>query len=257
MSSAALMIVTYNRLELTKQMLNSLFETTDYQFHLIITDNGSVDGTVDFLNDLLKQTINNKFLIDINIIFNKKNNGIAIGRNQCLLEANKIKDALWYSTLDNDVLLPQGWLTESIDILSTNKNYGATGVNFEPIEYELVILNGKSFRHKERGNLGTACTVFPKSMHKLVGFFNHKDYSNIYGLDDSDYFIRFRAAGFKLCYIKEPGIHIGEIDENLDYRKMKTYEHDRFVDQFKQNCYLYFNRKKSIYIPFTEEDVPK
>lgn len=256
MSSAALMVVTYNRLELTKQMLNNLFETTDFPFHLIIIDNGSADGTVDFLNNLSKNSISNKHLLDINIKINKNNNGIAIGRNQALLEANKIKDVLWYSTLDNDVLLPNGWLNESIDILIKNKNYGATGVNFEHAQYELITLNGKTFRHKEKGNLGSACTVFPISIHKMIGFFNYKDYSNFYGLEDSDYFMRIRVAGFKLCYIKEQGIHLGEIAENPDYRKMKTFEHDKFVEHFKNNCYLYYNRKKSIYVPFSEENIP-
>lgn len=257
LSPAAIMMVTYNRLELTKQTLGNLFKTTDYPFYLIIVDNGSTDGTVEYLDKFLeKKPTDNEFLQQIIVRKNKTNRGIATGRNQALLEADKLSDTLWYSTLDNDVLLPNGWLSECIDVLMKNKNYGGTGVNFESTEYPLITLNGKIVQDKKQGNLGTACTVFPKSIHKIIGFFNTKDYSPNYGLEDSDAFFRVRVAGFKLCYIQTPGVHIGEDSgDTSEYRKMKTFEHDRYKELFQKNCALYYQGKKSIYVSFSEKEI--
>ena len=49
--SAKLLMVTYNRLELTKQTLDSIFKNTKTPFELVIVDNASTDGTVEFLKD--------------------------------------------------------------------------------------------------------------------------------------------------------------------------------------------------------------
>lgn len=254
--TAALMMITYNRVELTKQTLESIFKTVDYPFHLIIVDNGSTDGTIEYLDSLDFSGLN--YLKEVVVKINKSNLGIAIGRNIALLEADKL-NVDWYCTIDNDVLLPEGWLSECIDIISKTPSFGAVGVNFESVQYPMVNLNGKIFQNKPQGNVGTACMVFPKSIHKMLGFFNHKEYSPLYGLEDSDFGCRLTLGlRMKIGYIKEPGQHLGDdTGDKSEYRQMKTKEHDRFVKKFQENCGLYYNRKKPVYVPFTEEDIPK
>ena len=43
------MIVTHNQLEYTRQCLDSIRRLTDEPYELIVVDNGSTDGTVDYL----------------------------------------------------------------------------------------------------------------------------------------------------------------------------------------------------------------
>lgn len=245
---ASLMMVTYNRLELTKQTLADLLQTTDYPFELILVDNASQDGTPDFLKQFCEENCKpESYFKKFTIQLNTENKGIAIARNQCLLLAQ----GEWLSTLDNDVLLPRGWLTECIDICTKNPKYGMVGVNFENVAYPIVKLNGKEFQRKPKGNLGTACTVFHRKFHKLLGFFNTE--YGLYGEEDSDLGMRARVVGFELGYHKENGRHLGEGANDVGpYRDFKTTSHQQNLAKFNENCRLYVTGKKPIYISFKQ-----
>ena len=56
--------LTYNKLEYTKKFIESLYKYTK-DFELIIVDNGSTDGTVEYL----------KSLKDVKLILNNENKG--------------------------------------------------------------------------------------------------------------------------------------------------------------------------------------
>lgn len=239
-----LMMVTYNRLELTKRTITGLVKSVKIPYTLVIVDNGSSDGTVEYLKTL-QEIIN----LPVQLILLPENKGIAVGRNIGLKKADEL-NTKWYCTIDNDVEMPDGWLEECINILSANKAFGSVGVNFEGTTYPMVVKNGYTFQEKPQGNLGTACMVFGKPLHNAIGFF--KEY-NKYGLEDSDWGMRARLFGFKLGYIKENGTHLGVgEDDSGEYRAFKTHAHDSRVHEFRQNCALYSKRKLPIYVPFKE-----
>ena len=241
MIDTVLMMITYNRLALTKKTIDLLYKSTAHPFSLVVVDNGSIDGTVEYLKKMQCSK-------PLELIFLPENKGIAVGRNLALKKADELKPN-YYCTIDNDVQMPQNWLEDGIEILEANKSYGAIGVNFEPQSYSLVTKNGCTFQDKPAGNLGTAGMIFGKPLHKAIGFF--KQYGNKYGLEDSDFGIRARVFGFKLGYIKENGIHLGVGDlDTGEYRAFKTLEHDSHVAEFKRNCGLYHNKQLPIYIPF-------
>lgn len=247
-TDTVLMMVTYDRLDLTKKTIEFLLKSTKHPFSLVIVDNGSKDGTPEYLASL--PSLCDDIIQNIHLIILPENKGIAIGRNLALKKADELKPN-WYCTIDNDVQMPDKWLEDSIEILQKNKSYGAIGVNFEPKPYPLITLNGCTFQDKPVGNLGTACMVFRKQVHQMIGFFNTE--YNKYGLEDSDFGIRIRVAGFKLGYVENMGIHLGkDNDDNTEYRKFKTQQHDELVDVFKKNCGLYSNRIKPIYMAFED-----
>jgi glycosyltransferase involved in cell wall biosynthesis len=238
----SIMMVTYNRLELTKKTLECILNNTITPYELIIVDNGSTDGTEDYLNELPKS---NNFKIQLN----RENKGIAIGRNQGL----KLSEGEWLSTIDNDVLVPYNWLGQCIDILKHNPKYGMIGVNFEGVNYPIVNLNGYEFQNKQQGNLGTACTVFNRKFHKMLGFFNTEYPGNKYGMEDSDFGMRARVIGYNLGYLKENGTHLGEGEfDKGEYREFKTESHNKNLKTFQENCRLYFQGKKPVYIPYKD-----
>jgi GT2 family glycosyltransferase len=247
-AKTAVMVVTFNRLELTKQTFDSLFETAGHNFNLIIVDNGSTDGTREYLETILKKE--GKYLKSVVVKLNEENKGIAIGRNQALKIANDI-GTNYYCTIDNDVLMPNGWLGECVDILDKVPRYGAIGVNMEGNGYQIININGKTFQNKPAGNLGTACMVFPRAVHQMIGFFNTT--YGTYGLEDSDFGMRIRVAGFKLGYIEQMGSHlgVGELDKG-EYRKFKTETHDKFLSKFNANCGAYVRKEKPIYLAYKE-----
>ena len=239
-------MVTYNRLDLTKRTLASVEQNTIYPYNIVFVDNNSSDDTIDFLDKYIKDKDNAVLLA------NRENMGIAIGRNQALKMTHEHFPATrWFCTIDNDVELPEKWLMEAIEILEYNKNYGAIGVNMEGVEYPLVTKNGKRFQHKPKGNLGTAAMVISKAAHNMVGYFNTE--YNRYGLEDADYGMRLRVAGFNLGYIEKMGIHIGGDEKSTDpYRQWKTQQHDSLVHKFNANCGAYVRHEKPIYLQYKD-----
>jgi len=236
----SVMMVTYNRLELTKQTVDNIYKTTS-DFNFIIVDNGSTDGTVEYLHEL-KNTKDN-----INLSLWDHNKGIASGRNEALYIANRLKTD-WYATVDNDVLLPHNWFDKCIDIIKINPSY-SIGVSFEPTKYQTIHLNGHYFENKPQGNLGTACMVFGKSLHSMIGYFT-TEYKN-YGEEDADAGMRMRIAGFKLGYLLEHGTHLGEGEADIgEYREFKDECRRNNLALFHQNCKDYSSGKKSIYLPY-------
>jgi GT2 family glycosyltransferase len=253
MTDTVLMMITYNRIELTKKTIGLLLKSTKHPFDLVIVDNGSKDGTPEYLKKfkIASSMVSKKTdsLNSVELILLEENKGIAKGRNIALKKADEFKPS-YFVSIDNDVQMPDGWLEDCIKILEANKSYGAIGVNFEPNPYPLVIKNGCTFQDKPSGNVGTALMTFKKQLHQMIGFFS-TEYSQFYGIEDSDFGIRARVAGFKLGYVEKMGIHLGEDNnEDTEYRKFKTQQHDSMVDKFKQNCKLYMNHQKPIYIPF-------
>lgn len=244
--TVSVMLVTYNRLDLTKQTLESLFQNTDYPFNLIIIDNASVDKTVDYLYERCgEEMVSNQYLKGFVIHINESNLGIAVGRNQAL----KISQDDWLSTLDNDVLVPKGWLTQCVEILRHNPKYGMLGINVEGVEYPLVKHGDYEWQDKPKGNLGTACTVFSRSLHKMLGYFNTE--YGLYGEEDADFGMRVRVLGLRLGYLKEVGKHIGEGENDVgEYRTFKTASHQANLKKFHENCSAYVSGRKSLYIPF-------
>jgi GT2 family glycosyltransferase len=243
---ATLMMVTYNRLELTKQTIDNILKNTKQPYNLAIVDNGSADDTKQYLSELANKYDGGKIVCQ----YNNENKGIAIGRNQALLLADNL-DTSWYATIDNDILVPEGWLEECIAVLKANPKYGMIGVNMEGSAYGLVSEGGKEFQRKPQGNLGTACMVFPKSLHKMLGFFN-TEYKN-YAHEDADFGMRARVLGYQLGYIKEMGKHIGEGENDVgEYREFKNKHHKENLQKFYENTRLYMAKQKSIYIPYKD-----
>lgn len=263
MTDTTLMMVTYNRLDLTKQTLEGLWSplenTPGRSFNLVIVDNGSSDGTQEYLKELQKSVDPETILFDqlsypymnkLKIIQLPENKGIAVGRNIALKAADELKTK-WYCTIDNDVLLPRNWLQECIDILEANKAFGAVGVNFEPKQYPLVTKNGFTFQEKPAGNLGTALMVFRKQVHQMLGFFTTE--YGLYGEEDADFGMRARVAGFKLGYLERMGTHLGEGEVDTgEYREFKTKQHADNLALFQRNCALYAHKKKPLHIPYKD-----
>jgi GT2 family glycosyltransferase len=246
--TTSIMLVTYNRINFTQRMMESFFKNTTSPYHLIIVDNGSTDETVHHLEDLYRKT-DIPACQGMKIQFNEKNMGIAIGRNQCLKIASQFNDD-YLSTLDNDIEFPANWLEDCLDIIKANPSF-AIGMNMEGVSYPMHTINGKTFQVKPDGNLGTACTVFSKNLHKGIGYFTTD--MGLYAHEDADFFFRARMIGYKMGYLPQMGIHFGEGAEDTGpYREFKTKSSRDNLAKFQKNCYAYRSGSKPYFIKFSE-----
>lgn len=91
------LMITYNRLEYTRKALRALFMC---HCGIFVIDNGSTDGTVNYLKEF------NRFCIN-ELILNKTNIGIAGAMNQFL---ELTKDYQYVGKCDNDTLLPSDFI---------------------------------------------------------------------------------------------------------------------------------------------------
>lgn len=246
----SIMVVTYNRLPLTKFTIASLIKHTDYPFRLIVIDNDSTDGTVEYLNSELSDSIRSSpYCKSIDIHLNPINRGVAVGRNQGLKISDRYPDVQYLCTLDNDVELVPNWATDIVDILNTLPNF-LIGINYEDVDYPVTTINGKTFKLKIRGNLGTACCVYKKELHDKIGFY---DIFDRYGHEDALHNYRSRLAGYQIGYLTTSGKHLGSGENDVgEYREMKNHYGQQNLQIFYKYCQQYASGQKPLYVSFDE-----
>lgn len=189
-------MTTFNRLEFTKQSIEALLKHTSYPYVLTVVDNGSVDGSREYLLDLKKKgVIKNLVLLSQNI-------GVAKASN---IAWNLEPKAKYYLKLDNDIVIEKdNWLENLIEVVEKIPNAGAVAYNFEPVSYPLQIINGLSVRVKKEGNLGGACILIPRRTYEILG--EWRDDYGLYGEEDADYGIRIALAGLLNIYMADEDV---------------------------------------------------
>ncbi|GJL59367.1 MAG: hypothetical protein NPIRA03_22240 [Nitrospirales bacterium] len=192
-------MVTFNRLEFTKQAITALFQHTCFPHVITVVDNGSTDGTPEYLLALYQQG----FIT--NLILLPENVGIAKASN---LAWSREPDADYYLKLDNDIVIEKpGWLSRMVGVIDHIPELGAIAYSFEPVSYPMREMRGVPIRPKV-GNLNGACTLIPKRTHEVLGFWS-EDYG-LYGEEDADYGLRIQLQGLQNAYMEDEqvGVHL-------------------------------------------------
>ncbi|MEZ6015365.1 MAG: glycosyltransferase [Planctomycetota bacterium] len=116
-TSVTVIIVSCNALENTQRCLASLAAGRDarYPQRIIVVDNGSTDGSREWLERSP----------DIELIVNPTNYGAPRARNQALLYARQAGLGDWVAFLDNDIVVPEGWLDRALYHGAVDPSIGA------------------------------------------------------------------------------------------------------------------------------------
>ena len=109
----SIVILTHNQVEFTRQCLNSIRLYTDEPVELIVVDNGSTDGTVDYLRSLP----------NVRLIANETNRGFPAAANQGMAVATGKQVLL----LNNDVVVTTGWLGRMLRAFRSDEKVGLVG----------------------------------------------------------------------------------------------------------------------------------
>lgn len=109
-------IVTWNSMKYLPECLNSIFAQTYRDFHILVIDNNSQDGTVQFLRTNYP---------DISLIQNNKNLGFSKGNNQGI----RLINSPYVVLCNSDIILEPNWLELMVATaeLPENLNYGSFG----------------------------------------------------------------------------------------------------------------------------------
>ena len=206
----AIIVVNWNKKELTADCLRTL-KMTDYKnFELILVDNGSTDGSIEYLMKIWPK---------MHIIKLDENYGYTTGTNIGWKYARKKLNADYICAMDNDIVtLQPEWLTLIVDELEKSPQRGiGSGKHLFPdgrlqtpyigADKTYKMDTGEYNHIKEVEAFVGPAIVIKKQVIEKVGYY---DENFFYGPNDLDYCHRARRAGFKLVYNGlSKSVHIG------------------------------------------------
>ncbi len=209
-NKTSIVILTHNKLELTKECVDSIKEyTTDVPYEIIIVDNNSTDGTVEWLKEQ-----NN-----IKVLYNDENLGFPKGCNQGINLAEIDNDIL---LLNNDVIVTKNWLKNMQIALYSQEDIGSVGCvtnncsNYQQIN---VSYNNIAELHDFASSYNISNPKLWNQCVRLVGYcmLIKRQALNKVGLleeafspgnyEDDDYSLRLILADYKLLLCKDVFIH--------------------------------------------------
>lgn len=244
----SIIVLSYNKYNYSKKTIQNIISVTDVPHELILVDNGSIDGTRQYL----KNVRGNSKTEHIRLIFNKSNFGVAGGRNSGLLVAQ----GDYLLTVDDDIIVPEGYDKKLIEVCDTISDIGITGVNVEGKRYPVKEIDGVRVQVK-KGNLGGGCLCMPRVVFEQVGYYS-PDF--VYGGEDCDMYERLQVLKRKSVYIESSGKHIDK-RENKQYEALKKYSHSRKSKAFHKigdNSLKYkrlYKRCGSVYVAYREPKI--
>lgn len=186
----AIHVIGLNRIELTRKCLESIaLNSKAADYHLILTNNGSTDGTKEFFDKLEHD--------GVTVIHNATNEGF-IGPNNKAFEIAKKLGATYYLAVNNDCEVPEGWLQKLAAPLDADPLGALSGpegtcnrlhANMDgyPGEGEAEYIEGSCL-----------CTKISIVSTQGPLFSTYLDF--IYG-DDSDLSLRMREAGYHIYQV--------------------------------------------------------
>lgn len=242
----SIVLLGYNQLFFTRLCIESLLAHTDEPFELILIDNGSTDGTGAYFKQLEAQDDR------IRAVLNPKNLGFAGGCNQGIALAR----GEYVLFLNNDTLVPQGWLGRLRAHLEQKPVVGAVGavsncvsgpqqlervpfVNHPSAQAEIyAFADDLSRRMAGRGfelaRLVGFCLMVRRSVLDKIGGFDPR--FGIGNFEDDDLCLRIRTAGYQTWVAQDVYIH------HFGSRTFAALGPDAFEDTMDES-WEYFKEK--------------
>ncbi len=212
---ASLVILCCNELEYTRQCLESVLARTRPPFELVLVDNGSSDGTPDYLRALQGRLGPDR----VRVLRNGANLGFAAGCNQGLAAAR----GEFLVLLNNDTVVTEGWLEGLLrwaladwprnGLVGAVTNYASPPQQVEAGYQTLAEMERFAARRRaeyagratEVERLVGFCLLLRRDVLEAVGGLDER-----FGLgffEDDDWGVRARRAGFRLLVAEEVFVH--------------------------------------------------
>jgi GT2 family glycosyltransferase len=235
-------ILTFNELEYSQRCVDSIQMHTPEPYEIIFVDNGSMDGTVEWIRKIVKKNANFKLTED------GKNLGFTKGCNQGIQAAS----GDYILLLNNDVVVTAGWLSGMLDQIKADPNIGMVGpmtnltsapqlVGEVPYGDDLDRMHAfaADFRGANAGkvayewHLSGFCLLIRRKLLDIIGGFDEG--YGCGGYENEDLCLRSVLAGYRHVIARDVFVHhyIGRtlVDKAID--GSSTCESD----------YEYFGRK--------------
>lgn len=206
MKKVAIITPAYNKMEAaTKPFLESLYKYTNPElFDLIVIDNGSNDGTSEYLKNFEKEHSNLK------VIYNTENLGYSKANNQGIEIALK-SDYEYIGLLNNDILFTPNWLEDTLKIFEYDSQLGMVAPRDagrrkffkKKLTSDNYILYYKDYLKRFKEPLKYmleplfSCVIVKRQVIEKIGLMD-VNYTPAFW-EDQDYCLRALYAGFSLA----------------------------------------------------------
>lgn len=139
----SVIVLTCNGRPSLERNLPSVLEIEYPKFEVLVIDNGSTDGTTEYLHDVIKPLfkINE---IPVKLIRNEQNVGISEGRNVGIRNSK----GKYITFLDNDARAEKTWLRRAISLMEADNSIGI-------IQCKILLADGK---HIDTVGIDQYCT---------------------------------------------------------------------------------------------------
>jgi GT2 family glycosyltransferase len=203
----AVVVLTHNRVHLLPKCVeNVLLRTSGRTREIVIWNNGSTDGTRDYLDSLEDERI---------LVVHSESN---IGQN-AYAEAIRLTSAPYLVELDDDVVdAPAEWDAMLLDAFRRLPQIGFLAADLEddpldpasrmrhhvrPHEYLPVVENGVRLL---RGPAGGGCAITSRELNERVGGFR-QDKKKVFWLEDQAYISDISRLGFGAAVLADLVVH--------------------------------------------------
>lgn len=225
----SIFIVTHNRLDFIKKCTESLLQTLDnINYELIIIDNASTDGTIEYLNKL---SFNNK---KVRLIKSEIN----IGTNAKSVGAESSKGEFIIGIDDDVIFFPENWIQKMVKAYKNIPDMGYLATDVVQDETTNGAKPTPDFYYKEsydNGNVilevgptGGWCFMISREVYQKIGKFL-KFEGRIFFPEDGDYVNRIINNGLKYGILSGVKVYhaTGEF-HNKNFMKIYEQKHKDF-----------------------------
>ncbi|NNV07975.1 glycosyltransferase [Geobacillus sp. MMMUD3] len=194
----------YNALPWINESINSILNQTFENFELIIIDDGSVDGTREFLKNINDSRIVRYFFSENRGIVSALNKGISLAKGK------------YIARMDSDDISSPIRLEQQVEFLEENPSCHLVATNIESFTHESTIPKEELERYQKWYNnahtheeicltlpIGN-CLCHPSVMFRKDSFYKIGGYKSEFKLaEDYEFFIRMSKYG-RLFKIRKP-----------------------------------------------------
>ncbi len=224
----SIIIVNWNGKHLIEECIESLRNQTFRDFEVIVVDNGSTDGSSEFIKNSFPE---------VKLVLLSSNKGFAGGNNAGI----KIAKGKYIALLNNDTKADPRWLENIVEIANSTPDAGMwaskilsyyktdTIDNVGLLIYKDGIARGKGRLEQDNGqyNIVTEAFVpsgcaalYRKEMLDKIGLFDEDFFAYA---DDVDIGLRGRIAGWKCLYVPNAIVYHKYSASSSSYSALKAF----------------------------------
>jgi len=226
--TVSIAIVNWNGLHYLRDCLISLEAQTFTDFEVIVVDNGSTDGSVEWVTQHVPR---------VRLIHNTTNVGFAAANNQAI----RASAAPYIVTLNNDTRLDPDWLAVLVAAAEAHPDVGmcaskmlfadrpdvinSTGIRLDPVGIAWDRRGGEADIGDEREPIEVfgpcaGAALYRRSMLEQIGLFDEDFFAY---LEDVDLAWRARLAGWRCLYVPAARVHHVHSATSVEGSPLKSY----------------------------------